>query len=42
MDRSRVKRLLPVFVGLLYVLLSVLGGSAWYTALSLMMMRIEP
>jgi hypothetical protein len=39
---SRVKKLLPVFGGLLYVVLSVLFGSLWYAALSTVMMRIEP
>ena len=38
----RVKRFLPVFGGLLYVMLSVLFGSVWYAALSMVMTRIEP
>jgi hypothetical protein len=38
----RVKKFLPVFGGLLYVLLSVLFGSVWYAALSTMMTRIKP
>jgi hypothetical protein len=37
----RVRRILPVFGVLLYVLLSVLFGSLWYAALSLMMTVIE-
>jgi hypothetical protein len=37
----RVRRMLPVFGVLLYVLLSVLFGSLWYAALSLMMTVIE-
>jgi hypothetical protein len=37
---SRVKAMLPVFGGLLYILLSVLFGSMWYAALSMMMARI--
>jgi hypothetical protein len=39
---SRVKTMLPVFGGLLYVVLSVLFGSMWYAALSMMMTRIVP
>jgi hypothetical protein len=39
-DMSRVKAMLPVFGGLLYILLSVLFGSMWYAALSMMMARI--
>jgi hypothetical protein len=42
MDMPRVKRFLPVFGGLLYVMLSVLFGSVWYAALSMVMTRIEP
>ena len=42
MDMPRVKKLLPVFGGLFYVVLSVLFGSVWYAALSTMMTRIEP
>jgi hypothetical protein len=38
----RVKKFLPVFGGLLYVMLSVLFGSVWYAALSTMMTRIKP
>jgi hypothetical protein len=38
----RVKKLLPVFGGLLYVVLSVLFGSLWYAALSTVMTIIEP
>jgi hypothetical protein len=41
-DMSRVKTMLPVFGGLLYVVLSVLFGSLWYAALSIMMTRIAP
>jgi hypothetical protein len=41
MNRARVKKMLPVFGGLLYVLLSVLWGGVWYAALSVMMMKIE-
>ena len=37
----RVKTMLPVFGGLLYVLLSMLFGSLWYAALSMMMAMIE-
>ena len=37
----RVKKMLPVFGGLLYVMLSVLFGSVWYAALSMMMTMIE-
>ena len=36
---SRVKAMLPVFGGLLYILLSVLFGSMWYAALSMIMAR---
>lgn len=39
---ARVKTMLPVFGGLLYVVLSVLFGSVWYAALSAMMTRIVP
>jgi hypothetical protein len=39
---SRVKAMLPVFGGLLYVVLSVLFGSLWYAALSMMMTRMAP
>ena len=38
----RVKKFLPVFGGILYVVLSVLFGSMWYAALSTVLMRIEP
>ena len=38
----RVKKFLPVFGGLLYVMLSVLFGSVWYAALSTMLTKIEP
>jgi hypothetical protein len=38
----RVKKLLPVFGGLLYVVLSVLFGSVWYAALSKVMTTLEP
>jgi hypothetical protein len=41
MDMPRVRKYLPVFGGLLYVMLSVLFGSVWYAALSLMMSSIE-
>ena len=41
MDMPKVKKLLPVFGGLFYVMLSVLFGSVWYAALSLMMRSIE-
>ena len=41
-DMSRVKTMLPVFGGLLYVVLSVLFGSLWYAALSMMMTRMAP
>jgi hypothetical protein len=41
-DMPRVKKLLPMFGGLLYVVLSVLFGSVWYAALSTMMTRLEP
>jgi hypothetical protein len=34
--------MLPVFGGLLYVVLSVLFGSLWYAALSMMMTRMAP
>ncbi|HSF29655.1 MAG TPA: hypothetical protein VLK82_04165 [Candidatus Tectomicrobia bacterium] len=37
-----VKKLLPVFGGLLYVVLSMLFGSLWYAALSTVMTTIEP
>jgi hypothetical protein len=37
-----MKKFLPVFGGLLYVMLSVLFGSVWYAALSTVMTRIEP
>jgi hypothetical protein len=39
-DMSRVKTMLPVLGGLLYVVLSVFFGSLWYAALSMMMTRI--
>jgi hypothetical protein len=39
-DMSRVKAMLPVFGGLLYILLSVLFGIMWYATLSMMMARI--
>ena len=42
MDMPRVKKFLPVFGGLLYVMLSVLFGSLWYAALSMVITRIEP
>jgi hypothetical protein len=38
----RIKKLLPVFGGLLYVVLSVLLGSVWYAALSTVMTTLEP
>jgi hypothetical protein len=38
----RVKKLLPVFGGMLYVALSVLFGSIWYAALSMVLTKIEP
>ncbi len=38
----RVKKLSPVFGGLLYVVLSVRFGSLWCAALSTVMTRIEP
>jgi hypothetical protein len=38
----RAKKFLPIFGGLLYVVLSVLFGSMWYAALSTVMTRIEP
>ena len=41
MDMPKVKKLLPVFGGLFYVMLSVLFGSMWYAALSLMIRSIE-
>jgi hypothetical protein len=41
-NMPRVKKLLPVFGGLLYLVLSVLFGSLWYAALSTVMMRLEP
>jgi hypothetical protein len=41
-DMFRVKTMLPVFGGLLYVVLSVLFGSMWYAALSMMMTRMVP
>jgi hypothetical protein len=41
MDMLRVQRVLPVFGGVLYVMLSVLFGSVWYAALSLMLTRLE-
>jgi hypothetical protein len=37
-----MKKFLPVFGGLLYIMLSVLFGSVWYAALSTVMTRIEP
>lgn len=37
-----VKKLLPVFGGLLYVVLSMLFGSLWYAVLSTVMTTIEP
>jgi hypothetical protein len=39
---SKMKKFLPVFGGLLYVVLSVLFGSVWYAALSTVMTRIKP
>jgi hypothetical protein len=39
---AKMKKFLPVFGGLLYVVLSVLFGSVWYAALSTVMTRIEP
>ena len=42
MIKPRVKTMLPVFGGLLSVTLSVLFGSWWYAAVSLMMRRIKP
>jgi hypothetical protein len=41
-DMPRLKKLMPVFGGLLYLMLSVLFGSVWYAALSTVMTRIEP
>jgi hypothetical protein len=41
-DMPRVKKLLPVFGGLLYVVLSMLFGSVWYAVLSTIMTRIKP
>jgi hypothetical protein len=41
-DMSRVKTMLPVFGGLLYVVLSVLFGSLWYAVLSMMVTRMAP
>jgi hypothetical protein len=38
----RIKKLLPVFGGFLYVVLSVLFGSVWYAALSTVMTTLEP
>jgi hypothetical protein len=38
----RAKKLLPVFGGVLYVVLSVMFGSVWYAALSTVMTRLEP
>ena len=38
----RVKKFLPIFGGLLYVVLSVLFGSVWYAALSTVLTSIEP
>ena len=38
----RIKKLLLVFGGLLYVVLSVLFGSVWYAALSTVMTTLEP
>jgi hypothetical protein len=38
----RIKKLLPIFGGLLYVVLSVLFGSVWYAALSTVMTTLEP
>jgi hypothetical protein len=37
MVKPTMQRMLPVVGGLLYVMLSVLFGSLWYAALSLMM-----
>jgi hypothetical protein len=42
MGMPRVKRMLPVFGGWLYVVLSVRFGSVWDEALSTVMTRIEP
>jgi hypothetical protein len=42
MGMPRVKRMLPVFGGWLYVVLSVRFGSVWDEALSTAMTRIEP
>jgi hypothetical protein len=36
------KKFLPVFGGVLYVVLSVLFGSVWFAALSTVMTRLEP
>jgi hypothetical protein len=42
MGMPTVKKLFPMFGGLLYVVLSVLFGSLWYAALSTVMARVEP
>jgi hypothetical protein len=39
---SRIKKLLPVFAGLVYVAPNILFGGMWYAALSMVMTRIEP